>query len=45
MLMTELLKLGVIQKSTSRHRSHVFIVNNHSEQIRGKSRMVTNHNK
>ena len=36
----ELLKLGVIQKSTSRHRSHAFIVNKHSEQVRGKSRMV-----
>ena len=37
---SELLKLGVVQKSTSRHRSTVFIVNKHSEQVRGKSRMV-----
>ena len=36
----ELLRLGVIQKSTSRHRSPAFIVNKHSEQVRGKSRMV-----
>ena len=36
----ELLKLGVIQKSISRHGSHAFIVNKHSEQVRGKSRMV-----
>ena len=36
----ELLKLGVIQKSTSRHRSPAFIVNKHSEQVRGQSRMV-----
>ena len=36
----ELLKLEVIQKSISRHRSPAFIVNKHSEQVRGKSRMV-----
>ena len=36
----ELLKLGVIQKNISRHRSPAFIVNIHSEQVRGKSRMV-----
>ena len=36
----ELLKLGVIQKSTSRHRSHIFIVNKHNEQVRMKNRMV-----
>ena len=36
----ELLKLGVIRKSTSRHRSPAFIVNKHIEQVRGKSRVV-----
>ena len=36
----ELLKLGVIQKSTSRHRSPAFIANKHSEHVKGKSRMV-----
>ena len=36
----ELLKLRVIQKRTSRHRNSVFIVNKHSEQVRGNSRMV-----
>ena len=36
----ELLNLGVIQKSTSRHRNPAFIVNKYSEQARGKSRMV-----
>ena len=36
----ELLELKVIRNSTSRHRSPAFIVNNHSEQKRGKSRMV-----
>jgi len=36
----ELLKLGVIRRSTSRHRSPAFIVNKHSEQVREKSRMV-----
>lgn len=36
----ELLKLGVIRRSTSRHRGPAFIVNKHSEQLQGKSRMV-----
>ena len=40
MHITELLKLWVIRKSTSRHRSPACIVNKHSEQVRGKSRMV-----
>ena len=40
MLINDLLKLGVIRKSTSRYRSPAFIVNNHSEQMKGKSRMV-----
>ena len=35
-----LLMLKVIRKSISRHRSPAFIVNKHSEQVRGKSRMV-----
>ena len=39
----ELLQLKVIRKSTSRHRSPAFIVNNHSEQKRGKSRTVINY--
>ena len=33
MHINELLKLEVIRKSTSRHRSPAFIVNNHSEQL------------
>ena len=40
MLINDLLKLGVIRKSTNRYRSPAFIVNNHCEQMRGKSRMV-----
>ena len=40
MHINELLELKVIRKSTSRHRSLAFIVNNHSEQNRGKTRMV-----
>ena len=40
MQISELLRLKVIRKSTSRHRSPAFIVNEHSEQVRGKSRMV-----
>ena len=39
----ELLELGVIRKSNSPHRSAAFIVNKHSEQVRGKSRMVINY--
>ena len=39
----ELLKLGVIQKNISRHRSPAFIVTKHSEQVREKSRMVINY--
>ena len=38
----ELLKLGAIRESRSPHRSTVFIVRNHSEIVRGKSRMVIN---
>lgn len=37
---TELMTLGVIRPSSSRDRTTAFIVNKHSEQIRGKSRMV-----
>ena len=40
MHISELLRLKVIRKSTSRHRSPAFIVNKRSEQVRGKSRMV-----
>ena len=40
MHITELLKFGVIRKSTSRHRMSAFIVNKHSDQVRSKSRMV-----
>ena len=39
----ELLQLKVIRRSTSRHKSPAFIVNNHSEQKRGKSRMIINY--
>ena len=39
----ELLELKVIRSSTNRHRSPAFIVNNHSEQKRGKSRMSINY--
>ena len=45
MLINDLLKLSVIRKSTSRHRSPVFIANNHSEQMRGKSRMVIDYHR
>nr|KYP64476.1 Putative polyprotein [Cajanus cajan] len=38
-----LLDLKVIEPSTSPHRSPVFIVNKHSEQKRGKTRMVYNY--
>ena len=40
MHINELLKLGVMRKSTSRHRSPAVLVNKHSEQVRSKSRMV-----
>ncbi|AXS67831.1 ORF3 [Dioscorea nummularia-associated virus] len=40
---TELLALKVIRPSQSRHRTAAFIVNKHSEQVRGKSRMVYNY--
>ena len=36
----ELLEKGYIQESNSKHTSPAFIVNKHSEQKRGKSRMV-----
>ena len=39
----ELLELGIIRRSTSRHRSTTFIVRNHSEIVRGKARMVINY--
>lgn len=39
----ELLKLKVIRNSHSRHRTNAFIVMKHSEQVRGKSRMVYNY--
>lgn len=45
MHINDLLKLGIIRRSTSKHRSLAFIVNNHSEQIRGKRRMVINYRK
>ncbi|MCF6788184.1 hypothetical protein L3H49_10735, partial [Corynebacterium sp. MC-01] len=37
---TELLEKGYINESNSKHTSPAFIVNKHSEQKRGKSRMV-----
>ena len=40
MHINELLKLGVIRKSTNIYCSPAFIVHNHNEQMRGKSRMV-----
>ena len=40
MHINELLKVGVIRNRTSIHRSPTFIVNNHSDQTRGKSRIV-----
>lgn len=39
----ELLKLGAIRESKSPHRSTSFIVRNHTEEVRGKSRMVINY--
>jgi hypothetical protein len=39
----ELLKLKAIRESRSPHRSASFIVQNHSEIVRGKSRMVINY--
>jgi ribonuclease HI len=39
----ELLKLKEIRESRSPHRSAAFIVRNHSEEVRGKSRMVINY--
>jgi hypothetical protein len=39
----ELLKLKAIRESRSPHRSVAFIVRNHSEIVRGKSRMVINY--
>ena len=43
MHINELLEIIVIRNNTSRHRSSIFIVNNHSEQKRGKNRMVINY--
>jgi hypothetical protein len=39
----ELLKLGAIRESRSPRRSTAFIVRNHTEEVRGKSRMVINY--
>jgi len=39
----ELLKLKAIRESKSPHRSAAFIVRNHAEEVRGKSRMVINY--
>ena len=39
----ELLKLRAIRESKSPHRSAAFIVRNHAEIVRGKSRMVINY--
>ncbi|KAJ9544475.1 hypothetical protein OSB04_024182 [Centaurea solstitialis] len=39
----KLLKLGVIRKSDSPHRSAAFIVRNHYQIVRGKSQMVINY--
>ena len=41
----DLLKLGVIRRSDSPHRSVAFLMNKHSEQKRGKSRMIINYKK
>lgn len=35
--------LKVIQKCNNRHRNSTFIVNDHSEQKRGKNRIVINY--
>lgn len=43
MYISELLELKIIRHSTTRHRSSVFIVNNHSGQKRGKSTMIINY--
>ena len=45
MPINELLKLWGTRKSTSRHKSPAFIVNKHSEQVRGKSRMVIDYHR
>ena len=39
----DLLKLEAIRRSDLPHRSAAFLVNKHSEQKRGKSRMVINY--
>ena len=43
MHINDLLKLKVIRKLDSPHRSAAFIVNNHLDQVREKSRMVINY--
>ena len=43
MNINDLLKLGVTRRSESPHRLVAFLVNKHSEQKRGKSRMVINY--
>ena len=43
MHINDLLKLGVIRRSMSPHRSATFLVNKHSEHKRGKSRIVINY--
>ena len=40
MHITKLLRLGLIRKSISSHKSPAFIVNKYNEQVRGRSRMV-----
>ena len=39
----ELLELGVIKRSISKHRSAAFTVRNHNEIVRGKARMIINY--
>lgn len=39
----EMLALGIIEPSTSKHSAPAFYVNNHNEQKRGKRRMVINY--
>lgn len=43
MQIKELVELGVIRRSTSKHRSAAFMVRNLNEIVRGKARMVINY--
>lgn len=43
MHINQLIALGAIQRSTSRHRSSSFIINKKTEQKRGQSRMIFNY--